>query len=135
MADTSAYQIAFQFQFQADVSSAIVGIDITDVNSFLISDNEKFQFTPYQGSLTLPMANVSVGSKSLLLSFGTAKAYAGVQTIVWSKLTGGSLSVNLSPNGSPVAVYYSFLGGGGGSGVLQPGSNTISPSVGARHHG
>lgn len=133
MADTSVYQIAFQFQFQSDVSSANVEIDITDVNSFVISDKEKFQLTPYQGSLTLPMANVSIGSKSLFLSFATTKAYAGVQTIVWSKFTGGSLSVNLATNGSPVAVYYSFLGGGGGSGALQAGSNTISPSAGVRH--
>lgn len=135
MADASAYQIAFQFQFQADVSNQIVEIDIADENIFLITDKDKFQFTTYQGGSTPPMNNVSTGSKSLFLNFASGKAYAGVQGIVWSTFTGGNLKLNLTVNGSLIAVYYSFLGGGGGTGTLQPGSNTISPTAGVRHHG
>lgn len=135
MADTPMYQIAFQFQFQADVSNQTAEIGITDGNSFVITDNEKFQFTPYQGGSTPPMNNVSVGSKNLFLNFASGKAYAGVQGIVWSTFTGGSLSVDLAINGSLIAVYYAFLGSGGGNGQLQPGSNKISPGVGVLHHG
>lgn len=135
MVDTQVYQIAFQFQFQADISNVTAEIDITDANRFVVADNEKFQITPYQGSSTPPLANVSVGSKSLFLNIASGKAYAGVQGIIWSTFTGGGLNVNLNVNGSLIAVYYSFLGGSGGAGTLQPGANQISPGVGVRHHG
>jgi hypothetical protein len=125
MAGTPQYQVAFQFQFQQDVSNKAVQIDITDENSFVISDADKLQLAPFDGNATPSLNNMSVSSTTLYLNIASGKAHEGVETILWTTFIGGdAVQVNLQADGS-VMAYYSVLGAPGGSGPLKPGPNSI----------
>jgi len=127
MANTPKYQIAFQFQFKQDVSNEIVQIQITDQNNFVIDAKESLQLSPYAGSATPPLSNMSVSSTLLFLNIASAKTGTGVEVIAWTTFVGSApLKIDLAAAGGSVAAYYSVLGGMGGSGMLTPGPNTIA---------
>lgn len=126
MASAPQYQVAFQFQFQQNLSNEAVQIEIIDQNRFVLSNGEKIQLAPFDSATTPPLNNMSVSSNALFLNIARGQASEGVETILWTTFSDGeSVRVNLTADAA-VAAYYTVLGAPGGSGTLMPGPNTIA---------
>jgi hypothetical protein len=123
-ADMAQYQIAFQFQFKQNISNGSLQIAIADQNNFVTSSSHALQLSPFDGSVTPPLNNLSVSSTALLLNVASGEANKGVEVIAWTTGIDDVLKVNYMTDGT-VAAYYSLLGGTGNTGQLQPGLNSI----------
>lgn len=130
MKSAPTYQVVFKCQFQQDISSQPIQIDIVDSNSFVMTKGEKAQLQPYLGTSTPPLANFSVSGQQLYLNVSHGEEDTGMESIVWATFTSAgeaqTLTINLTV--SPAISMSYMVMNTSASGSLKAGKNVISIS-------